>query len=291
MGEDVSLPEPVQEVFDEIERIKKKIEKLGEIDAPAALIATLNDALKNAINAVNEHLGTEAKKEIGALGGMAQLVGQGLVADGAVEKNEDLEDLGEVDDEKKKIAEKLKVARKHRDGVEDENDIRQVEKGVDELDDAIREAAIEAAKRELDALKKKIDKIKKGEPDKDKGKGPGAKPTPPKPDDKKKDGGGGKPDEKEDDKDEDKKKEIKAPKVHTIYVRDQTTVWAWNPRTGEWVPMDFGGEIVEVKLIKGGILAFSAERAAIYDSYVGIWLEALDVPGGELVKGDAKTDD
>ena len=292
MGEDVTLPKPVQDVFDEIDRVKKKIEKLGEIGAPDNLVAALDNALKQAIETVNEHLDTEARKEIGDLGGMAKLVGQNLVADPAVGKNEDLEDLDEVDAEKKKIAEKLKVARKHRDGLDDENDIRGVERDVKELDDAIREAAIAAAKRELEELKKKIDQIRKGKPDKNKGQGPGAKPKKPKPNDKdKKNGSSSASSDKEDDKDDEKKSELKAPKVHTIYVRDKTKVWAWDPRTTDWVEMDFGEEIVEVKLIKGGILAFSAVRAAIYDSYVGVWLEALDVPGGELIKGDAKTDE
>lgn len=289
MADDVKLPQPVQDVFDEVGRIRKKIANLGEIGAPAALVSMLNEALKLAMDEVNEHLAIEAKREIQLLGGMAQQVAQNLDPDAAVEKNEDLEDLDEVEKEKKRIAEKLKVARKHRDGLQNENDIRQIEEQVEDLDDAIREAAIAAADRELEALKKKIDNIKNGDPDKDKGNGPGATPTPTK-DDKKPDGSSG--DKKdESDPDKDKEKALKAPKVHTIYVRDKTHVWAWNPRTSDWVPMDFLSEIVEVKLIKGGILAFSPVRAAIYDSYVGVWLAALDVPGGELSKGDAKTDD
>lgn len=287
MADDVKLPQPVQDVFDEVGRIRKKIANLGEIGAPAALVSMLNEALKLAMDEVNEHLAIEAKREIQLLGGMAQQVAQNLDPDQAVEKNEDLEDLDEVEKEKKRIAEKLKVARKHRDGLEDENDIRQLEKQVEDLDDDIREAAIAAAQRELEALKKKIDNIKNGEPDKDKGKGPGATPTPTK-DDKKPDAASG---DKNDEKDTDKDKALKAPKVHTIYVRDKAKVWAWNPRTSDWVPMDFLSEIVEVKLIKGGILAFSPVRAAIYDGYVGVWLPALDLPGGALSKGDAKTDD
>ena len=64
-------------------------------------------------------------------------------------------------------------------------------------------------------------------------------------------------------------------------------MWAWSRRDQQWVRQDFDSELIEVKLITGGILAIAQRGAALFDVLFGRWLTLLDTGGETLVEGDA----
>lgn len=74
-----------------------------------------------------------------------------------------------------------------------------------------------------------------------------------------------------------------------VYVRSDITVWAWDRRTQTWKEYSNGSGIVDVKLIKGGILAVAEQGAAIFDCGLGEWLTELSSAPEDLVEGGGNT--
>ncbi|HMO75206.1 MAG TPA: hypothetical protein PKD99_07955 [Sphingopyxis sp.] len=315
MADTVTLPRKVQDVLDEIERINKKIEAQKKLGGDTTAVEV---QLKEAMKGILIQLATEARHEIIALTEAAQRLNQGIreprpdpnARNPDVPANEDIKRLEELEKERQRIREKLKHARRHAPPGEETDAEDQLDARLTAMDQRIRRAAREAARREMRDLNEEIDAIINGRPPRGAGNGPGAKP----PDNKKDEGkDGGKEGEKPagggggggtgggggggDPGTIDAgiqpgvpvgKIEKAVTEVPTIFVRNESSVWAWNARDLAWLEMDFGGELIDVQTIKGGILAFSATRAGLYDSYLGVWLPQLDVPGGVLSEASAK---
>lgn len=318
MSTEVKLPPKVQAVLDEIERIKKKISTLQKLGGDTDATETL---LKEAMDGILGELASEARYEIIALQEAAIRLNQGIrppmpdpnARNPDIEPNEDIVRLEEFEEERKRIQEKLKHAKRHAPPGEDTDLEERLEESLEQMDARIRRAARAAARREIDELRKDIEDLRRGKPKRDHGKGPGAKPP-----DKGNQGQG--PDDPDDPDDPDsgnnsgsgsggggsgggsgsidagiqpgeavgKRKEgNKEPTIPTIFVRSDTRVFAWDARFLKWNPMDFEVELISVKKLENGILAFSDKKAALYDSYLGYWLPALEVPDGGLTEGES----
>ncbi|SNY56273.1 hypothetical protein SAMN06297129_3243 [Pseudooceanicola antarcticus] len=300
-----TLPRKVQEVTDEVDRIKEKIRKIEELGGDPE---PLKDYLGEYLPGVIKELDAEARTEIRQLLDAAVALNHGIRGDNPanardpkIEANEDIRRIDEAEAERKRIREKLKIARQHiPPGDAGEAEQRLADK-LEGLDKQIRKAAQQAAEREIEELEDELEAIARGRPRKGAGVGPGARPKakPADPPDKAKDdkdnrsGGGGGSGAPQDIEAGDtgvrltpgQKSDINVT-LSTIYVASETDVWVWDPRSSSWEGMGFGGELVKVEIIDGGLLAFSAGRAALWDSYRGEWLPVLEASG--LEEGEAK---
>lgn len=304
MSDTVSLPPNVKKIVDEIARIKKKIETLQALGGNTQPTEQL---LKEAMTGILGELASEARYEIIALQEAAQRLNQDVrppapdpnARNPEVPANEDIKRLEEFEEERKRIKEKLKHAKRHAPPGEPTDLEEALEKQLASMDARIRRAAREAARREIRELNEDIADLRDGKPRRDHGNGPGAKPGKPdaggkEDDDDDRDddadgggSGGGSGGSGDDSDDEDKPKGVgqlkgKPAEVPTIFVQTETKVFAWDARLLRWNEMDFISELISVTKITGGILAFSDRTAALYDSYLGTWLPALDVPGGGI---------
>ena len=296
----VSLPPDVAAMLRNVEEINEKRNAglaLGMDDNQLAAFDALLAELKPAvINALLQ----DAKREKDAAKAAAE-----KVAEGAPEKptrpepNADQKQIKQHEDEIKRIEDKLAKAAEL--GGSDLQ-IRQARDRLPGLKEELADAAIDAAEREIDALREAIERLQRGEPQPDpgKGNGPGPTPTPtpaptptptPTPTGG---GGGGAPVPGDGDRDGDvvgqSRTTEKAQDAVTIFVRGARTVWAWHRGRGEWVPHAFASDIVEVKLIGGGIFAIAENEAVLWDTYFGRWLAPLASPAETLVEGKASTE-
>lgn len=285
-----SLPKPLKDLVDEAERLDGKREAAKKLGMGDAALAQLDNAIKTLKEAVALAVVEDAKREIEKAQGQAGDVAAGVQKPAVVKPGPDQQRLAALDDEIKRINDKLKKAREH--GARDSH-TDPITDELEELDDAIRDAALGAAKRELEALKQEIEDIEKG-------KGPqptpnGQGPGPHQPDKKDKD-----------DKDKDVGKggsgggggsggsgrvigEVKAndelPAPNRTYVRSQRSVWAWSRRDQEWIRIDFDTDIIQAELISGGIMVVAESGAALFDATFGRWLARLNAQPDTLIEG------
>ena len=314
----ITLPRKVQDVLDEIERIQKKIAALQKLGGDTA---GTENFFQVALKRITTQLAAEARAEIVAAEAAAERLNAPPpeqlphARDPGVAANDDIERLEAIEKERARIREKLKHARRHTPAGEPTDLEDDAEADLAAMDKKIRRAARDAARREMRDLDREIEDIARGRPRRNH-RGPAGNPPPPPPppppddkkdadaDDDKKGGGGssggggsasgdpgtidvGTVETEKGDTVGKRKEGNKEPAIPTIYVRNETKIWTWNARELVWLEMDFGAELVEVQTITGGLLAFSATRAALYDSYLGEWLPQLDVPGGVLNEAKA----
>lgn len=303
MTSKVTIPRPVQEVVDEVERIKAKIKQMQELGGDTS---TTEGLLEEAMPAILGELATEARYEIIGLKEQAQHLNHAVRPDkpdpnarnNAIQANEDINRLEGFEAERKRIEEKIKHAKRHAEPGADTGPEDRLIEALKRMDRRIRDAARAAARKEIKDLNQDIDDLRRGKPKRDHVNGPGGKgpDTPDKPDDDDKDdddqnnrrgGGGGGGSGSADDPDDitagdtgvrlkpGSKTKGEAPDLATIFVRSENTVFAWDARDLQWNPMEFPEELIEARKIDGGILAFSKSKAALYDTKLGEWLPTL----------------
>lgn len=291
-GETVELPKPVADLIAEVKRVQQKIATLKELNAPAGVIDQLSELLARAEREIAEAISEDAKRELAALGQAAAGVAAGnapLAPPGEVKPNAEQNAIRELLDEAERIRQKLKVAQEN--GAKP-NDLKPIENELAKLKDAIRDAALAAAKREVDQAKKEAKNLEQGKP---------AFP-PPKPKPKKDDGddddsgggggGGGTGGNGGDDDDGGNvigeiKEGNEIPDALRMYVRSENIVWAWSRFTQSWVEQKFNSKIIDVQLIDNAILVIAEHQAAIFDAGFGVWIALLDTGPATLLEGEA----
>jgi hypothetical protein len=304
---EVKLPPEVQALVDELKRIQLK--RRAGIDGGMTpdQVTAIDDMIRELGPKIGAALVEDAKREAQAAAeAAAQLVKGPQIATPA--PSNDQKRIKDAEDELRRIEDKLAKAKQLGDN---DHDIPVLLALLPKLRRALGRAARMAARREADELKAEIDRIAKGlpRPDAGNGNGPGPTPTPspsptpsPTPTPAPSGGGGagsagaqpaaggagggdssaGLGAEKE---------TAKSKQALTLYVRSDKTIWAWDRAAQDWVGHSFTSEIVDVKLISGGILAIAKHEAVLWDTFFGRWLTPLKVPSEDLTKGDASTAD
>jgi hypothetical protein len=302
----VALPSSIEELEKEKKRIEDKLKGAKERGVPQAQLDPIEAQLTRLKQQIANALVADAKREVQAAQDAAARVREGRPARGAVAPGPDQQQLKKFDDEMERIRDKLGRARELGAGA---GQVAPVLNALEGLKQKLREAAVAAARRELEALKKQIEDFKKGRPPAPE-QGPSPKQKDPPPDDPNKKGGGGGgsgggpggggssgnggsgdgsggDDSAGDGKVLGAKITDKAPEPARIYVQSEKTVWAWSRRDQTWVAQRFTAKIIEVKLITKGILAIAENGAAIFDTIFGEWLPELKSGSEKLTNGDA----
>lgn len=301
----LALPSSIEELEKEKKRIEDKLKGARERGVPQEQLDPIEAQLTRLKQQIAQALVADAKREVRAAQDEAARLREGRPARGVVAPGPDQQQLKKFDEEMERIRDKLGRARELGAGA---GQVAPVLNGLEGLKQKLREAAVAAARRELEALKKQIEDFKKGRlspPEQ----GPSPKQKDPPPDDpNKKNGGGGTSgggggggsgsggsagggsggdDSSGEGKGLGSKITDKAPEPARIYVQSEKTVWAWSRRDQTWVAQRFTAKIIEVKLITKGILVIAENGAAIFDTIFGEWLPELKSGGEKLTKGDA----
>lgn len=304
------LPATIEALEKEKKKIEDKLKNAKERGVPAEKLAPIERQLERLKEQIANALVADAKQEVEAALDAARRVQEGRPARGAVAAGPDQQQLKKFDEEIERIRDKMQRAKELGAGA---GQVAAIQQALGGMRQRLREAAIAAARRELEALKKQVEDFKKGKlaPPAE-GESPKQKDSPA-PEPEKKGGSGGgtgggggggagasggasagdKKEGKADAEEAEGAKGIgskitdKAPEPSRIYVQSETTVWAWSRRDQAWVPHRFSSKIVEVKLITKGILAVAERGAAIFDTVFGEWLPELKSGSEKLTKGDA----
>ena len=287
-GQTPQLPPDLGKLLDEVAVIEAKLSRVGD-GVPTDDVDAAKEAFEGLKGDVGLAMLEEARREIADAKAKANAIAAGE-ARPAVDPGPDQKAIAEVEQELQRIRDKLAKAREN-----DASDaqVKGIEAGLEQMKKALREAALAAARRELAEARKRAQDIKKGNipppPPPPNGGGPG--PIPPMPNPA---GGGGGNGGSDDDSDGSSGAGLggattteEARDPLRIFVRSNDTVWAWSRRDQAWIRQDFDSELIEVKLIEGGIFAIAKMGAALFDVLFGRWLTLLDTGGETLIEGDA----